>query len=377
MRRRPSPLHVLQVTHSLHLGGAERVVRDLAAELDSDGFRSSVCCLDALGELGEELRGRGLRVDVLGRRPGLDFRLVWQLANLYRQLDVHVVHAHQYTPYFYAATAGLLTPRVRVVFTEHGRHHPDRLDVRRAVYNQILRPRTARYTAVSRSTRESLVRFERIPSGVIQVIYNGVDLESDDRPSRAVARMRLGIDSTTPVLLSVGRIDPVKDFATLIRAAAVVRRTLPGLAVLIAGAGDEQYLAELMALSRALHFEGHVRFLGARRDVVDLLAVCDVFALTSASEGASMTILEAMASACPVVATAVGGNGELVVDGVTGILIPAGDVAAIAAALVEVLTDTEKARALGTAGRQRVAERFSRRSTFTAYRRLYEETAAV
>jgi glycosyltransferase involved in cell wall biosynthesis len=376
MPQRSSPLHVLQVIHSLHLGGAERVVRDLATELAGVGFRSSVCCLDALGEFGEELRDRGLRVDVLGRRTGLDLRLVWLLAKRYRELGVHIVHAHQYTPYFYAATARLVTPWVRVVFTEHGRHYPDHLRRGRALYNQLLRRVTTRYTAVSHATRDSLRRFERMPSTEIQVIYNGVDLERETAGARAVARMRLGIDATTPVVLSVGRLDRVKDFATLMRAAAVALRTIPDLTVLIAGAGDNQYRAELIALTEALQLEGHVRFLGARRDVADLLAVCDVFALTSVSEGASMTILEAMAASCPVLATAVGGNIELVVPGMTGLLVPAGNVPGIAAALVELLTNTEKARALGAAGRRRVAERFSRQATFAAYRRLYEEAVA-
>ena len=377
MRRRPSRLHVLQVTHGLQLGGAERMVRDLALALSEEGVRSSVCCLDKLGEFGEELRGRGLRVDVLGRRAGLDLRLVWHLAQLYRQSDVQVVHAHQYTPYFYAATACLLTPWVRVVFTEHGRHYPDDVHRRRVLYNQLLRPVTRRYTAVSHATRESLVRYERMPARGIRVIYNGVDLEARAVSSRTVARQRFGIESSTPVVLSIGRIDRVKDFATLIRAAARARATIPDLTVLIAGDGDQPYLAELMALGRELQLEGHLRFLGARRDIAELLSVCDVFALTSVSEGASVTILEAMAAACPVVATAVGGNAELVVQGLTGILTPVGDVETIAEALVEILTDPAKARTLGAAGRRRVEQRFSRGATVTAYRRLYDELAPV
>jgi L-malate glycosyltransferase len=376
MMRRPSePLHVLQLTHGLGLGGTERVVRDLAADLSGQGFRSSVYCLDGLGELGQELQNQGVRVEVLGRRSGLDLGLVWRLAKLYRQVHVDIVHAHQYTPYFYAASACLLTPGVPVVFTEHGRHYPDHVRLRRALYNQLLRP-VSRYTAVCRATRERLVRLERIPSRAIQVIYNGVDLGADE-PSRLAARNRLGIAPDTPVVLSVARIDRVKDFATLLRAATVARLSIPDLTLLIAGDGDPSYRAELLGLSRGLGLDTHLRFLGARRDIADLLAACDVFALTSLFEAASMTILEAMAAACPVVATAVGGNAELVVDGTTGILTRAGDVSEIAAALVQLLGDRAKARALGAAGRQRVVARFSRRAAVTAYRRLYEELAAA
>src|SRR5262249_35811791 len=140
-------------------------------------FRTSVCCLDALGEFGEELRGRGVEIQVLTRRPGVDFGLVWRLRRLYQEMRVDIVHAHQYTPYFYAATACLLRPPMKVVFTEHGRESPDRLRPKRAAYNRLLRMVTSSYTAVSEFTRESLVAFERMPSSKIRVIYNGVELD--------------------------------------------------------------------------------------------------------------------------------------------------------------------------------------------------------
>src|SRR5258706_545916 len=95
-----------------------------------------------------------------------------------REIGADVVPAHQYTPYFYAATACLLTPPLKVLFTEHGRHQPDRLRLRRVVCNQLLRPVTAGYTAVSEFTRHSLVAFERIPRSRIRLIYNGIELDS-------------------------------------------------------------------------------------------------------------------------------------------------------------------------------------------------------
>ena len=178
-RRGDGALHVLQVVHRMGLGGVERVVRDLANHFNADGFRTSVCCLDSLGEFAEELVARGTSVHLLTRRPGVDVDLIRRFRRLYEEQEVDVVHAHQYTPYFYAATACLLRPPTKIVFTEHGRDYPDRLRPKRALYNQLLRMVTSSYTAVSEFTRDSMAAFERMPRSRIRVIYNGVEPSPD------------------------------------------------------------------------------------------------------------------------------------------------------------------------------------------------------
>ena len=364
------PLHVLQVVHALGVGGTERVVCDLALELRGDGICMSVACLDGVGELGERLRAAGVAVHLLGRTPGVDFGLVRRLARLYRSERIDLVHAHQYTPYFYAATACLLAPPRRVVFTEHGRHQPDQVRLRRVACNQMLRPVTAAYTAVSEFTRASLVAFERMPRSRIEVIYNGVETAADG-VERSVARQRLGLPATVPLVLSVGRMDRVKDFGTLVRAMAQVVEKVPGARLLIAGDGDRTYADQLRRQAETLGIVPGVELLGSRDDVPDLLAACDVFALTSVTEATSMTILEAMRAGRPVVATDVGGNRELVLPGVTGLLPPAGDVARVANALISLLASPAQAERLGAAGRARLTASFGLPRTLDAYRRLY------
>jgi L-malate glycosyltransferase len=369
-----SAVHVLQVVHGMGIGGTERVVMDLARHFNSPGFRTSVCCLDELGDFGRQLRGDGVTVEVLGRRPGVDLGLVRRLQRLCRDLDVHLVHAHQYTPYFYAATACLLRPSLKVIFTEHGRHHPDRLRPRRAVYNQLLRTVTPRYTAVSEFTRESLVAFEKMPRSRIRVIYNGVNTGPAAASMEPLkARRHLGLDVNAGVILSVGRMDRVKDFATLLRAMPRVIREVPGALLLVAGDGDNGYMAELRALAAALGVEARVRFLGGRLDVPDLFAACDVFALTSITEATSMTVLEAMRAGRAVVATDVGGNSELVTHGETGLLVPVGHSGAAADALILLLRSPAQARRMGAAGRRRMADRFDAARAFEAYEQLYHE----
>ena len=371
-RRRP--FRILQVVHSLVIGGTERVVCDLTRHFNEGQFRTSVCCLDDLGEFGKDLVAEGIPVRVFNRRPGVDFRLIQKLRRLYREWEIDIVHAHQYTPYFYGAAACLGSAVPKAIFTEHGRHQPDRVRPKRVVFNQLLRTATAGYTAVSDFTRRSLIEFEKMPESRIRVIYNGVRYQPRGTLSeKNTSREKLGIGVDRKVVLSIGRMDPIKDFQTLIRAFVDVVRNVPDATLLIAGGGDENYLEELRRIALQLGIGDQVKFLGSRRDVTDLLAACDVFALTSISEAASMTILEAMVAGRPVVATRTGGNAELVVHGETGYLVPVGDHAGVSKALLQLMDHPDVATSMGEGGRVRLESLFTLEKSFAAYHELYEE----
>jgi glycosyltransferase involved in cell wall biosynthesis len=206
----------------------------------------------------------------------------------------------------------------------------------------------ARILAVSEATRASLVR-QGYPAGRIEVLYNGVDLDAAE-PVRLV--------DGPPVILHVGRLAPVKGQLELIRALA----TIDGAHAVLVGRDlerDGAYERELEQEAKRLGQEGRVHLVGSRDDVPGLLAGCDVLALPSWIEGLPLVVLEAMAQAKPVVATAVGGTPELVVDGETGLLVPPRDLEALADALRALLADPARMKSLGDAGRRRVEERFS------------------
>jgi L-malate glycosyltransferase len=367
------PMHILQVVHSLIVGGTERVVSDLVRAFNDSEFRTSVCCLDGLGEFGEELCKEGIRVQVLGRKPGLDLSLTAKLRDIYRQQQIDLVHAHQYTPYFYAAMAAFRAGLLPVIFTEHGRHWPDRLRIKRALANRFLRITTPAYTAVSDFSRQSLVRYEKIPGSAIRVIYNGIRLNGARRDidDRERVRQEAGINSQDLLILSVGRLDPIKDFATLIRAFSSVVREMPNSFLWIAGDGDATYKQSVEQLVGELGLSQNVKFLGTRRDVESLLDACDLFALSSITEASSMTVLEAMAMRRAVLATRTGGNSELVIPGDTGILVPVGDVSAMAAAMLGLLKDPEQRKRMGRNGSQKVKQNFSWDLSLAQYRDLY------
>lgn len=376
MRSSSDPrLAICQVLHSLTVGGAEVLAARLARRL-RDRFRFVFACLDELGSLGEELREEGFVVQVLGRRGGADWRCVRRLAAFAAAEGVDVVHAHQYTPFFYSRAPGVLRRRPPVLFTEHGRFFPDLPSRKRMAFNRLFLRRRDRVVAVGESVRQALIDNEGIPGSRVQVIYNGVRLDdfSASAALRSATRAELGIAPDAPVAILVARLDYLKDHATALRTAERVAAVLPAFRLLLVGEGPEQGKIEREIAARGL--AGRVTMLGRRSDVRRLLAAADVFSMTSISEGIPVTLIEAMGACLPVVATRVGGVGEVVVHESTGLLAPAGDDASLAAALVRVLTDAALRRRFGQAGRARAETLFTEGDMHARYAALYDAMAS-
>lgn len=369
---RPKVAHVL---HSLVVAGAETLVHGLVTKLEGR-YDSEIFLLDEIGPLGEDLRARGVPVHVLGRRPGVDLDLGRRMGRAFRESGVDVVHAHQYTPWFYSGLgAAWGMGRPRLLFTEHGRHYPDERRPKRILFNRFLGPLTDGLIAVSGFIRDCLRDNEGLPEERIRVLYNGIHPEQfEDEPDLVALRADQGIGPEDPVVGIAARFAPVKDHATLLRAFSHVHRELPRAKLALAGDGPLR--AELEAQAKDLEIADSVRFLGVRRDVPALLKTWDVFSLSSLSEGTSVTLLEAMASGKPAVTTAVGGNPEIVDEGVTGLLAPRGDDEKLGAALLEVLRNPEQARRMGEAGRRRVLDQFTFRGMADGYAGLYDELLA-
>jgi glycosyltransferase involved in cell wall biosynthesis len=371
------PVRVGFVLHAMNVAGAEMLVLETIRRLGAR-IRPVVFCLDKVGTMGEWLRSDGIPVIAYGRRPGMDLTVAWRMAADIRAHRVDVLHAHQYTPFFYSALAGRLSRvRPQVIFTEHGRHFPDGVSSRRRLINRLVFDRLADHVnAVCEFSARSLSVVDGFSPARIEVIPNGVDAATyaataDVRASRA----HVGLDPDRRYVVAIARFHPVKDHKTLVRAFAEVANTVPDVDLLLAGDGELR--TELTDLAQRLGIAARVRFLGIRTDVPALLQAADVFALTSLSEAASITLLEAMASAVPVVATAVGGNPELVRDDVDGCLVPRGDCAAVAAAIVKLLREPALAQKLGRAAQERVRTTFRLADTVARYYGLYAGTVAA
>jgi glycosyltransferase involved in cell wall biosynthesis len=288
-----------------------------------------------------------------GFRPGVGR----QIAALAAAHQVDVIHCHQYTPFVYGRVAALLRPRLRVVYTEHGRLSDAPPSRKRRLVNPVLSRFPGPIVAVSEDLRRYLVT-SGFPARRVGIVYNGI--APGERPStarRERARRSLGLSSTCLAVGTAARLDPVKDLTVLIEAFGRLFKSDPDRRLVIIGDGPERVRLERCAQENrcveATLFTGH------RDDARELMAALDVYVNTSITEGMSVTILEAMAAGVPVVATRVGGNPELVEEGVTGRLVPAHDAAALADA-VDRLSGSDVERAtMGRAARSRLEERFT------------------
>jgi glycosyltransferase involved in cell wall biosynthesis len=368
---RARPRRVAFVVHLMQVAGAEVLVRETIRRLGGR-IRPTVFCLDAVGRIGEEMLAEGADLVCFGRRPGRDWGVGLRMARAIRARDIEVIHAHQYTPFFYAALAKALCGlRPRVILTEHGRHYPDRVSPLRRAVNRLVLDRLAdAVTACCAFSADGLTRTDGFAGARIAVVENGIEVERYGPPAdKALAKEDVGLEPDRRYLIHVARHHPVKDQPTLLRGFARAAPDLPGVDLLMAGDGPLR--GELESLAVDLRVPDRVKFLGIRTDIPDLMRAADAFALTSLSEAASLTLLEAMASGLPAIVTAVGGNPELVRHGREGLHVPRGDVGGCAEAIRTLFRDPELAARLGAAGRVRAGERYQLDRTVEEYYRLY------
>jgi sugar transferase (PEP-CTERM/EpsH1 system associated) len=268
-----------------------------------------------------------------------------------------------------------------VAHSVHGEHgwDVDNLDGKEwkpALLRKLHSPLIDRYVTVSKDIERFLVDRIGIAPARITQIYNGVDTERfSPSPSKPVDRLPREFQRDGLILVgTVGRIQPVKDQATLLRAFSTLLTSQPDLRerLRLAIVGDGPLLSDLRALSTSLGIDSLTWFPGALENVPDVLRSLDVFVLPSLNEGISNTILEAMATGVPIIASSVGGNVELVEEGVSGRLFPAGDAGGLARLLGEFTSDVSKGRAYGRAARQIALERYSLHAMVGRYEAVYD-----
>lgn len=362
---------ICQLLHGLPIGGAE-VLADRFVRCLSDRYRFVIACLDQVGTLGEGLEADGYRVTLLGRKPGLDFGCARRLARFLREEKVDLIHAQQYTPFFYALTSRGLFGRVPIVFTEHGRWHPDYPRKKRMLFNRIMIRKRDQFLGVGEAVRTALIRNEGLPQDRVDVVYNGINLAPFDAPptDRSLVRSELGFSPEDFLIIQVARLDSLKDHPTAIRAMRHVVKAMPHARLVLVGEGPER--ARIEPLIRELKLEGHVKLLGARRDVPRLLFAADVFLLTSISEGIPLTIIEAMAAGLPVVSTDVGGVREILGDPPVGYLAPAGDDWKLAEGVIHLANNPPIRKVWSEQGRRRAFEIFSEQTMHARYAEIFD-----
>lgn len=358
----------------MQVAGAEVLIERLIDYLGSS-IKPSVFCLDEIGAIGERLKASGVPVIVLGRNPGVDWRLPARFADAIIEQKLNILHAHQYTPFFYSSLAKWRCKNrhaFKLIFTEHGRHFPDVVGWKRRMFNRhFLSTLVDKVNACSRFSADAVEKIEGFPR--CEVILNGISI--DQFPARGAPadqlslREKLGLPLNDPLVACVARLHPIKDHTTLLKAWIEVLRIHPNAKLLLVGEGEERN--NLEAFCKTHGIETSVKFLGVHRNVQDFLRCVDVFALTSLTEASPLTLLEAMSCCCPSVVTNVGGNSEHITDGVEALLAPRGDAIKIAECLNRLLSDRAYRERMGIAAREKVIKDFTIERCFEQYKQLY------
>jgi len=369
---RPLIAHLI---YRLDVGGLENGLVNLINRLPQ--YHHAVICMTDYTAFSRRIRHEAVSLHALHKREGHDLGVYFRLWRLLRALRPDIVHTRNLAALEAQAPAWLAGVRGRV-HGEHGWdvHDLDGSNARYRWLRRVFRPIVQRYIPLSRELEHYLRDTIRVDGDRITQIYNGVDTERF-HPA-AAGPEPLSVPGFAPpeavIIGSVGRMQAVKDPLNLVRAFLRLLREMPAAwqRLRLVMIGDGPLRREAGALLEAEGARGLVWLPGARDDIPALLRAMDVFVLPSRAEGISNTILEAMATALPVVATDVGGNGELIEEGRTGVLVPSADPAALALAIGRYLNDPALRREHGHAGRARVERSFSLDTMVAAYVAVYE-----
>ena len=355
-------------------GGVEEVVLALVQRLDPAEFQMALAApAPLLDAFAPDLTG--VRVDTVAVRAESWFepRELRRLAAFFRAWRPDLVNAHLFRSTAIAAPLARATGVPRVVETYHGREGWRQGRLRGSfVMDRTVARFCHRVIAVSEAAARFLVEGKGYPAAKVCVVPNGRDLSAfkpGGAERRDEVRKALGVDRVAPVVGVVGRLETQKGHRYLFDAWPAVVREYPDARMLVIGDGSLR--ADLEHQVRALGIAESVVFLGFRSDIPRLLDACDGLALPSLYEGMPLTVIEASAMACPVVATAVDGTPEVIEEDVTGWLVPPADPPALGRALIRMLADPERARAVGRAGRERVLRRFDLATQVAATARVY------
>jgi len=373
---------VLHVFYRFDVGGLENGVVNLINRMPADAYRHAILALTEVTDFRQRIRREDVQYISLRKPPGHLFRLFPRLYRIFRELKPAIVHSRNLAALEVTVPAWL----AGVPFRIHGEHGYDvgDLDGSNRIYQWVRRaynPFVSRFIALSQDLEGYLTRRVGISPRKVTQIYNGVDTERF-HPAVPPAPTIPGCPFKQPeywLIGTVGRMQTVKNQILLAHALIRALELAPELKsrLRLVMVGDGPLRSEAQALLDAAGVADLAWLPGERHDVPEVLRGLDCFVLPSLAEGISNTILEAMASGLPVIATRVGGNPELVTEGQTGRLVPAGNPEAMALAIIAYAQNPEQARAAGQAGRAEVERRFSLNAMVGAYGSLYDRCPGI
>jgi glycosyltransferase involved in cell wall biosynthesis len=364
----PERIDVLHVIGSLTAGGAERNLYYLAPEMAKSKLRYGICCLTRKGELAAEVESLGVPVFSLGYRRRYAAVTVLKLRRLLREREVKIIHIHLFEPGVIGRPAAWLAGVPVVITHEHGKTLWKRWHHR--WFERLAARRTDLRIAVSRDIRELRLKQEHTPPEKIVLVDNAVEPSRFEvsEAARCAKREEIGVAGSV-VVGTVGRLVEAKSYDFFLEIAAEVSAKRPDVKFVLVGEG---HLGESLHRMRdRLGLTDRVLFLGSRSDIPELLASMDLYVITSQREGLPVSLIEAMMAAKPIVATAVGGIPENLVDGEDGILVEPGNRKAFVEAVLGLLGDPDRMQALGQRARDKATARYSARTILETLETIY------
>ncbi len=357
---------LLHIIPTLDQAGAEKQLSLLVRGLDSEVFETHVCVLTRTGPLAADLEAAGIPIWPIGKRWKLDPFALRRLVQLMRRLRPDLVHTWLFAGNSYGRAAALRAGVPCVVATERC-VDPWKVWHELAIDRSLAR-RTATIVVNSNGVRDFYVA-HGLPADKFTCIPNGIGAATPSSLSRDALLAQLGLPSNARLMGAVGRLWPQKRVKDLIWMADLLKVVRPDRHLLIIGEGPQR--ARLERFRHVIGIEDRVHFLGHRTDVPEIMPHFDLLLLASSYEGLPNSVMEAMAAGVPVVATDIPGNRDLVVENVTGYLVPPGDRGAFAKCAQQILDDKELAQRLGAGGKQRIAEHFTIEKMVASHAELY------
>jgi glycosyltransferase involved in cell wall biosynthesis len=372
-------INVLHIADKLSLGGSTiHGVSQLFSWwfpiFNHDRYDVRLCSLRSRDKAGEYLEGVGIQVYYLGRKK-YDPRILLDLLSLVKKQDFQILHLHGYASCTFGRVLARLAGLPAVV---HEHMYDANIPSYQRWADRVLSGSTAWSIAVSHSVKDFLVRDRSVPNQKVEIIYNGAPLSffrGSPTPLSLEASLtigwkeKLGIPAEDRVVAIVGRLHPVKGHTYFLQAAQRVLKDYPRVTFVVVG--DGELMEPLIQESQQLAIAHKVIFMGYCQDVPGLLREVDIKVIASLSEGIPLTLFEAMAAACPVVSTQVGGIGEILQDGYTGYLVPPRDPAALAGPIIRLLCDPALRQAMSSAACQ-TAQKFDVSNNVRQFEALYE-----
>ncbi len=376
------PPLIVHIIHHLGVGGLENGLVNLINHISPDHYRHAIICLKGYSDFHRRINRDDVEIIALNKSEGHDLKLYFTLYKILKRLKPDIVHTRNLA----TIEGQVIAAIARIKVSVHGEHGRDIFDIhgRNRKYNLLrkaISPFVSHFIAVSKDLEDWLSSTVSISSDRISQIYNGVDCSKfHPAASRLTEIGPQGFFTGSPFVIgSVGRMAVVKDYPNLVRAFLILLKKNPkaqnNLRLLIVGEGESR--KECIELLREAGVENLAWFPGERADVAELMRAMDIFVLPSLGEGISNTILEAMSSGLPVIATRVGGNVELVNESYTGSLVQPGKPEILADTLNTYYENPELIDSQGKAARKKVVEEFSMEAMMQGYLHVYNRVLKI